>query len=644
MHDHERLLLGLTTILVLGISAQYIAWRLKLPAILALLAAGLLAGPLAAVFWGHKLVDPDALLGDLVYPVVSISVALILFEGGLTLRVAELRHVGWIVGSLVSLGAAVTWIITSLAAWAILGWPWQLAILLGAILVVTGPTVIGPLLRHVRPVGQVGKILKWEGIVIDPIGAVLALLVFESLSQDRLFHATALAIVMSLAKTLAVGGIIGAVAAGLLVLLLKRFWVADHLQNPIALMLVVVAYAMSNVLQGESGLLAVTVMGIALANQPFVPFKHILEFKESLSVLLIASLFVLLGSRLEVGELATLGWRTAAFLGVLFVVARPAAVWVATVRSSLKWNERIFLMCMAPRGIVAAAIASIFALRLSAAGYDTAERLVPVTFSVIIATVAVYGLLAAPVARRLGLATKGKRGFLIAGANLPARRIAIALRDAGQEVVLSDTNPANAGAARLAALTTHQLSVLSEDVLERVEGSGIGRLLALTPNAEVNSLAALHFARLFGRSEVYQLATEPRADAQRDATQGNGRDSATEQVSQELRGRVLFGPGMTFEALSRRLADGATVRRMRLQPRQSWAQFRAQHGDVVALFVRNETGDWIVSTAADPLTPKSEQEVIALVDPPKPAEPRHAAEAVKEDQGQPPALTPIRGE
>jgi NhaP-type Na+/H+ or K+/H+ antiporter len=631
LHDHERLLLGLTTILVLGIAAQYAAWRLKVPAILALLAAGLLAGPIAEMTLGRKLVDPDALLGPLVYPIVSISVALILFEGGLTLRVADLRGVGWVLTRLVSLGALVTWAITAVAARAILGWPWQLAVLLGAILVVTGPTVIGPLLRHVRPMGQVGKILKWEGIVIDPIGAVLALLVFESISQERLFHATALAISISIIKTVVIGLALGAASAGMLVLLLRRFWVADHLHNPIVLMLVVAAYAISNLLQGESGLLTVTVMGIALANQSYVPFKHILEFKESLSVVLIATLFVLLGSRLDVRELTELGWRTPALLAVLLFVARPASVWLATLGSNLGGRERLFLMCVAPRGIVAAAIASIFALRLSAAGYALADRLVPVTFSVILVTVAVYGLAAGPIARRLNLASSGKGGFLIAGANLPALRIAIALRDAGQEVVLADTNADNISAARLAALTTHQLSVLSEDLLERIEGTSIGRLLAITPNAEVNSLAALHFARLFGRSEVYQLATEPHESPRTSGGNGAGRSdgdgAAMELVSHELRGRVLFGHGMTYDALADSLANGAAIRRVRLQPGQTWDAFRAATGRVVPLFVRTgETresrdsrtasdSDWRINTAAEPLIPRADQEFIALVEP-----------------------------
>ncbi|HEX8199719.1 MAG TPA: cation:proton antiporter, partial [Isosphaeraceae bacterium] len=433
----ENLPVQLASIVVLGVGAQWLAWRLKLPAILLLLLAGFLAGP--ALEWAgyRRLVDPDRLLGDLLLPVVSLSVAVILFEGGLSLNLAELVHSGGVIRNLVTLGAAVTWGVATVAARVVLGLTWPLATLLGAILVVTGPTVIGPLLRHVKPTGRTGPILRWEGIVIDPIGAMLAVLVFEAIPQPKLPSVLAVLLAGSL-KTVLIGGGIGLAGALAVVLFLRRYWIPDFLQNPVTLMTVVAAFTASNALRPESGLFAVTAMGIILANQGHVTVKPIAEFKESLTILLVSALFIVLASRLTIGQIASVGPRSVLFTLVLMLVARPAAVAVSTIGSGLSWGERAFLAAMAPRGIVAASVAAVFALRLRASGVEGADRLVPATFAVIVGTVGVYGLAATRVARRLGL-SPSHPGFLIAGANPVARAIGEALRAEGLPLLLVDT-------------------------------------------------------------------------------------------------------------------------------------------------------------------------------------------------------------
>ena len=479
--ESRDLLVGLSLVIVLGVTAQWVAWRVRVPAILLLLAAGAVAGPGSQAWTGHKWFDPDQTLGAVLGPVVSLSVAIILFEGGLTLKLSELTHVGRVVRNLVTVGAAVTFTVTAVSAHLLLRLPWQLSVLLGAILVVTGPTVIGPLLRHVRPVGRVTPILKWEGIVIDPLGAVLAVLVFDAIRVGyaasavdpnaghlthavhavghvvgQAVHTVAPAVAVTVAKTALAGLTVGLAAAGLLVVMLWRYWMADHLANPFTLGLVVAAYTGAELWQTDSGLLAVTVMGIALANQRLAPFKHIHEFKESLSVLLVSGLFILLSSKLDVEQFRQMSWRTAAFVAALIVVGRPAAVWASSVGSELSWREKLFLSGIAPRGIVAAAVSSLFALRLKEAGVAGADQLVPVTFAVIVCTVVVYGLSAIPLARGLGLAKAGPAGFLVIGANPLARSVATAVGAAGQRVVLVDTNPGQrrrreAGRARRAA-------------------------------------------------------------------------------------------------------------------------------------------------------------------------------------------------
>ena len=575
----ESLLVQLGAIVVLGIGAQWLAWRLNLPAILLLLLAGLSAGPLPEWLGLPRLVDPEVLLGATIAPAVSLSVAVILFEGGLSLRLGELRASGVVIRNLVSIGAVITWGIAAVAAKLCVGLPWSLSILLGAILVVTGPTVIGPLLRHVRPAGSVGPILMWEGIVIDPIGALLAVLVFEVIVSLGGEGPGIVGVIGGGIMTVVVGGVMGVVGAVAMVRVLRRFWLPDYLHNPAALMFVVGAFVAADLIRSESGLLAVTVMGLVLANQRSVAVRHIAEFKESLTILLVSVLFVTLSARLTPEQIVAAGPGSIAFTLVLILVARPVSVLAATVGSGLSIRERAFLMAMAPRGIVAAAVASVFALRLGESGIEGADRLVPATFTVIIGTVAVYGLGSGFAARRLGL-TGGRVGFLIAGANPVSLAIGRALKQEEVPVLLVDTRTDRLAPIDHSGIPTLHTSVLSPFLRERIDPGRIGRLLAMTPNEEVNSLATLHFAGLFGRENVYQLTPEPHdaakapgngdiepEAAEADESIGAHLDAAetTEPgraVALELHGRVLFGSNMTYLHLERLLSQGAQVVRL----------------------------------------------------------------------------------
>jgi NhaP-type Na+/H+ or K+/H+ antiporter len=587
----EHPLIAISGIIVLGIAAQWLAWRLRLPSILLLLVFGFAAGPATG------LLDPDALLGNLLLPIISVGVSVILFEGGLSLRITELREIGGVVRNLITVGTLATWLISAGAAHFILGLDFALSVLLGAIVVVTGPTVIVPLLRHVRPVGQVGSILKWEGILIDPIGAILAVLVFEAILPGG-FQGTATLAAIGFFKTVFIGGVVGVIGAGVMFLLLKHRWIPDFLQNAVSLAVVVSVFTTSNWFQAEAGLLAVTVMGVALANQKTVTVKHIVEFKENLRVLLIASLFVLLAARLKLSDFAHLGLSSLAFLGVLIFVARPVAVVLSTLKSGLSWRERFFLSWMAPRGIVAAAVASVFALSLAEAGYPQAERLVPLTFMVIIGTVAIYGLTASPLARWLQLSDPHPQGVLIAGAHPWARAIAKALQAQDYQVLIIDTNRVDISAARMDGLPTYYGSVFSEYILDEIELGGIGRLLALTSNDEVNSLAALHFADVFSREEVYQLSPEDEA------------------VSSHLRGRLLFRAGITYTELDHRFAGGEEIKITKLTPEFDYKAFQARYGETaIPLFLINENGSLGVLTRDNQPEPRPGQLLISLIGP-----------------------------
>lgn len=610
---NELEIIAVAAIVVLGVGGQWLAWRLRVPSILVLLLLGFLVGPVSRWistrmgFDAPFSLDPDVIFGELLTPIVSLSVGLILFEGGMTLRISQLTNVKKVVRDLVTLGAAVTWLFSAVAAHYLIGLDWKLSILLGAILVVTGPTVIGPLLRHVKPVGQVGPVLKWEGIVIDPIGAGLTVLVFEAISGGGLREATPL-IIWGVVKTLAVGVSIGCLAAGLVILMLRRFWVPDYLQSATVLAIVVAAFTGSNILMVESGLFTVTVMGIVLANQHWAKTHHILEFKETLSVLLIGSLFILLSSRLRLEDVAQIGPMGLVFLLVLIVIVRPLAVVVSTARSAMTWNERAFLACMAPRGIVAASISSVFALRLSTEGFMQAHLLVPLTFLVIVGTVLVYGLGAPFVARWLGLAQPGTGGFLIAGASPVVRAIAKALQNEKYEVLLVDTNHSHVQAARLEGLPAVAATILSPEVADRVALSSVSRLLALTPNDEVNTLAATHFGRIFGRGAVYQLPSAGEDTKQR------------EKISGELHGRVLFDKSATYSELARRWDGGARVKSTKLTKEFDFDAMKKHYpnGTMLPLFVVSDsTRELSIFTRESPPTPKSGQTVISLAAPQK---------------------------
>ncbi len=540
MEEAGDLLPSLVVLFVLGVTTQWIAWLIRIPAILLLLAVGTIAGSFL------EFVRPEEVFHDLLLPIVSLSVGLILFEGGLNLRFDELRQTWRSLTGLLTIGVLVTWSLATLFGVYILRLELPVATLLGSVLVVTGPTVIGPLLRDIRPSGRVGVIAKWEGIVIDPLGAVLAVLVFNAIvpftngELDSVLWRS----IYDLVMTLIVGTTCGVVPAVVLALLMRRFLLPDYLQNPVTLTLVLTSFATANHLQSEAGLLAVTVMGITLANSKRIDVSKIIEFKESIATLLISTLFIILSARVPFQSLVEIGWRGPAFAAVLILVVRPASVWLSTIGSGLSLAERGFLAWFAPRGIVAAAVASVFAIRMEEAG----APMVPATFWVIFLTVAVYGLTAPFVARRFGLAVADAQGILIAGANKTVREIASTLGPLGFHVTMVDTQFPRIRRATQAGLNGCFANVLSEEVLDLVDFGGIGKFIAMTANDQVNTLATVRFRELFGRSNVYQLKSN------------EVRPSYLETRWQNhMAGRTLFSDDLTHEKLNMMIEQGVKL-------------------------------------------------------------------------------------
>jgi NhaP-type Na+/H+ or K+/H+ antiporter len=594
--------LYLAGILALGIAAQWLAWRYRLPAIVLLLAFGIVLGKLTKVE-----THPDQ---DLFFALVSLAVGIILFEGGLSLEFREIHGTRGAVIRLVSIGLLITWLLTAWFAYSVAGFSPQMAILLGALLTVSGPTVILPLLRHVHPVRRIGSLSKWEGIVNDPIGAVLAALVFELVLHQTHGNIAGESLA-SLGRTVGLSLVLSGLSALLLLQMLRRYLVPDYLQNPLVLAYVILIFAISNSLQHESGLVTVTLLGIMLANQRTVAIRHVVEFKENLRVLLISTLFIVLASRLEIdmATFAVLGWRSAAFVLLLILVVRPISVFVATFGADLSWREKTFLAWIHPRGIVAAAVSSLFALQIiRELGADhplasEAPRFELMTFLVIIATVTVYGLTLAPVARWLGLSGENPQGILFASASRAVREIAATLRAENIPVLLVDTNHRHNAEARMAGLPTVYASIGSEFVQEEIDLGGIGRLLAMTPSDEVNTLAATEFAERFGRAEVYQLASAEAAS------------SRTESVGAYRRGRTLFDRPITSEQLEKRFDEGAVLKKTLLSDDFTFDDFLKRYGEsALILFCLEENGKLLVATNEKDLTPRPGQKLIALVD------------------------------
>lgn len=475
--------LTLALAMLVGISAQAIARHLRLPGVVLVLAAGVLVGP-----DGLDLVRPGA-MGGALHQFVGFAIALILFEGGLHMQLQRLRQQAVPIRRFVTLGALITAIGGTLTALLWMDWPWQLAILFGTLVVVTGPTVITPLVRRLRLHPHLATILEAEGIFIDAVGATVAVVALE-VALVPTGESLAVA-VTDVLRRLAAGAAVGAAGGALLALLLRRrHIVPDGLENMLALALALAVFQISNALVPDSGITAAIACGMVVSNTSSHVKVKLVEFKEQLSVLLVATLFVLLAADVRVARVLALGWPGVLTVASLMLVIRPLGVLACTRGTPLTRREKVFLSWLAPRGIVAAAVASLFALRLEAAGIAGGLDMRALVFLVIAVTVVVQGLTAGLVADALGVRRPSRLGFLILGAGPVARLVADALRQGGQPVLLVDSNPDSCDVAHRAQLEVMNDNGLEEEVLIAAQADARIACIALTPNENVNYLFA----------------------------------------------------------------------------------------------------------------------------------------------------------
>ena len=509
-------MLELGGIIILGILAQWFAWKFKIPAILPLILIGLLVGPIAAEFLsddGTKWIEPiwngkEGLFpGESLFYFVSLAISIILFEGGLTLKMSEIKNVGPVITKLITLGSLVTFFGAALAAYFIFNLSWQISYLFSALIIVTGPTVITPILRNIPLKKDVSTVLKWEGILIDPIGALVAVLVFEFISVDAGGEFTKTALI-EFGKIVLFGFTFGFTFAHALNFIINKKWVPHYLLNVFALAAVLGVFVLSDAFAHESGLLSVVVMGMVLGNSNSPYLKELLYFKESLSVLLISILFILLAANINIEDLLLIyNWKTAILFAVVVFVIRPIGVFLSTRGSSLKLNEKVFISWVGPRGIVAAGIASLFGLKLAKNGVEGAEYITPLVFMIVLGTVLLNATTARFFAKIIGVFLIKSEGVLILGASKVSRLLGHYLETNGRHVVLIDSNESNIEKAKELGLEAISTNIYSDSLLDNIELSDVGYLMALTGNPDINKYAINKFSKQFGENGTFRLVT-----------------------------------------------------------------------------------------------------------------------------------------
>lgn len=548
---------------VLGMAAQWIAWRTGWPAIVLMLTAGFLAGPVFGLF------DPRETFGDLLGPAVSIGVALILFEGGLGLNFRELRKYGEGVWRLVLLGVPVGWLLGSLACYYIAGLVWPVAILFAGILVVTGPTVVLPLLRQSNIQQRPAAILRWEAIVNDPVGALCAVIAYEyfRLSRDGV---SIVAVAPPLVLAALLSGAIGYAVARAIAWSFPRGLVPEYLKAPILLVTVIGTFVGCNLIEHEAGLVAVTVMGIALANMNVADLRSIHLFKQSVAVLLVSGIFVLLTASLDLAELRQFEWRFGLFLLALLLLVRPATVLISLLFTGIPWKERLFLAWIAPRGIVMVSISGLFALRLQEIGFADGGILIGLSFAVVVTTIVAHGFTIDAVARLLGVRGEARPGLLIVGANPWTVSLARQMHELGTPVMLADPSWSRLKPAREAGIPAFHGEILYEVSEHHLDLNPYQVLVAATDNEAYNALVCSEFAPEIGSDSVYQFG-----DA----------DDDPRTLPSSIKGRALFASGLGIEDVQRRHREGWVFRKTKLTDRFSLEDAAAALPDEAAMLL-----------------------------------------------------------
>jgi len=580
----HHITLVLTLVMLLGIGAQWIAWRLAVPAIILLTLFGVVAGPVLG------LIQPRRDLGEMLDPMIKLGVAVILFEGGLSLRFHEFRQAASGVTRLVSVGVLIAFGLGSTAAYYIGDLSWPVALIFGAITVVTGPTVIIPLLRQARLRRRPASFLKWEGIINDPTGALLAVVIFEY------FAVVGTGSMESMALRV-IGGLLFSFACGigpgyLLGTVFRRGQVPEYLKGPLALATALAVYVLSNQILSESGLLAATLLGITLGNMNLPSIEELRRFKEYVALMLVSGVFILLTAELDPAILLRLDWRTVALLATIVFVARPLTIWLSTIGAGMSWQERALLGWIAPRGIVAASVAAVFGPALVTQGYAGAELLLPLIFALILITVVLHGLSINWLARRLDLGAPTTSGLLIVGASPWTIGLAEILKKLEIPTLIVDNEWSRIRSARQGGLNVFYGDILSEASEQRLEFNDFGYLFAATENDAYNAHVCTHYAAEMGRNHTFQLP------------QANTDLPDPRRVTVNRRGLIAIGSNAQYDALIASWYRGHVFQHIELSDHLSYDDFRATCRDCRIILLARLDGALQIESTEQPLNPK----------------------------------------
>jgi NhaP-type Na+/H+ or K+/H+ antiporter len=648
----DNIVLAIAIIGVLGVGAQWLAWRFNLPAIVLMSIAGILAGPVFHILWPPGY-DPatasapplETLFGEYYRPMIGIAVAVILFEGGLTLNFSEIKSVKKAVQRLVVPGALLAWAFAAVAGFYIAGLTWAVAILFGGIMVVTGPTVIIPLLRQSKLNQRPAAILKWEGIINDPLGGLFAVLVYEVVtfnaggghasSSQQIFMSLLLAAFLSIGLGFALGRFAATA--------FRRGWVPEYLKPPVLLVMVLFCFEFANLLQEEAGLLAVTAMGLTLANSRVASINELRLFKENIAVLLVSGVFIILTANLTFTMLEAFDVRALIFLLVMLFVVRPATIFISTIGTGLPWQERLLVGWIAPRGIVAVAVASFFGAALVSqfnselasaatladratweAQLAAAEKLIPLTFAMVFATVVLHGFTIGPLAKALGLASTSRPGVLISGASPWSAAFAAKLKEMEIPVTIADSSWRRLAPARLANVPTYYGEILSEVTEHHLDLNRFGALIAISGNEAHNALVCTDLAPELGRAAIYQINARGKDEEDRRA------------LSFTLQGRTFLHSAPALEDLVKRHYAGWVFQRTRITEEYPPERYLKDLGKEYEIILALRKEQLLVASQDVPIKPEIGDTILAYI--PKPPEtareerPKDAKDKERADQ------------
>ncbi|AUO11915.1 cation:proton antiporter [Priestia megaterium] len=570
----EPMLIHITLVVGLGVLSQWLAWRFKLPAIVVMSIIGLLTGPILG------LIDPKAQFAQLFDPFVSIAVAVILFEGSLNLDMREVRGIEKPVFRIVTLGALLAWILGSLAAHYIADLSWAVAIVIGGLFIVTGPTVILPLLRQAKLKPKPAAILKWEGIIVDPFGALLAVFSFEIVQFLVLREVSGKTILFFFAASI-IAVLIGWLLGRGIGWMFQKGHIPEYLKSPVVFIVVIACFTIADEIKHETGLLAVTAMGITLANMHISSISDMRHFKENISVLLTSTIFIMLTAGLTMKTITEIfHWNIILFVLLMLFIVRPVSIFLSTVGTDLSIKEKILIGWIAPRGIVALTVSSYFAKVLIDEGFKDASILTTLTFALVFATVCAHGFSLSWLAKKLDLSIGEEPGILLVGSNDFTVAFASKLKQLGYPVLVADSSWERLRTARRAEVDVYHGEVLAEQTEYHLDLTPYEYVIAATELDAYNALVCTAFLQDMGRNNVFQLSIRDQEDSREDV----------DEIMHTVRGRMLFKKGITWEFLHHKMEHGYTIYNTKITDEYTYETYLEEKSDDSLLLAVSKQG------------------------------------------------------